>query len=282
MTPAAVLYEDDAVLAVDKPVGVPTVPTADPSRASLVRLVEAFLEREGRLLGALGVHQRLDRDTSGVVLFVKDPRANAALAEAFARREVEKTYDAVTVRPAREPKRAFTIERALVRRGRAGMGVAPPGGEGRGRDGEAPQDARTDVVVREIWPRALLLEVRPRTGRKHQIRVHLASAGLPIVGDALYGALARSGPRASDEARAGRAFEAGRLMLHARRLRLRHPLTGGPLEIESPWPADFRRAVERLRSDGGSGRKHSPRSGRPAGRRSRARGGGHAGPPRKR
>jgi 23S rRNA-/tRNA-specific pseudouridylate synthase len=86
------------------------------------------------------------------------------------------------------------------------------------------------VAVREVLPGALLVEARPLTGRKHQVRAHLAHAGLPVLGDVAYG-----GPPAP------------RVMLHAWRLRLRHPLTGEPLRLESPLPADFRAALARAR-----------------------------------
>jgi RluA family pseudouridine synthase len=241
---AAILYEDEAIIAVDKPAGLPTVPTADPSRPCLVRAVEAFLAQAGRGPSTLGVHQRLDADTSGVVLFAKDPRANPALAAAFAEGAVEKSYDALTSRPARLPPSCWSVESALLPRGRAGMASVRVGG----------QPARTDFVLRAASARALLVQARPRTGRKHQIRVHLAEAGLPILGDPLYGPSTRGAPSRGPKDAASRArgparpaglpaLRAGRLMLHARRLALRHPLTGASLVIESPWPPDFERLV---------------------------------------
>ncbi len=274
VTTAAVLFEDEALIAVDKPAGLPTVPTADPSRPSLVRAVEAFLARAGRAPQVLGVHQRLDRDTSGVVLFAKDPRANPGLADAFSRREVEKVYDAVSARPAADPARSFEIARALAPRGRSGMQGVARGG----------LPALTEVVVRETLPGALLLEARPRTGRKHQIRVHLAEAGMPILGDVLYGPASRSASGPAMAARAARSV--GRLMLHARRLALRHPLSGEPLVIESPWPEAFRRTVEELRvaaapgsrlRDGGAARGPRWRSAARGAPRSRARAGAPGG-----
>ena len=207
---ARILHEDEALIAVDKPPRLPTVPTADPRRAHLVGLVERLLEsraRAGRAAppGGLAVHQRLDQDTSGVVLFVKDPAANAGLAAQFAAHTVDKTYLALTVRPARLP----------APRWRAESGTAV-----------------TDFVVVEALPRGLLVEAHPRTGRKHQIRIHLAEAGMPILGDARYG---------------GDTSAAPRVMLHAARLRLRHPLSGAPLSIVSPIPPDFQAVLDGLR-----------------------------------
>jgi len=212
---ARVLYEDDALIVVDKPPGLATVPSADPRRPSLVGLVEGLLRSRaggGRAAPArpLGVHQRLDQDTSGVVLFVKDPAANAGLAMQFAARAVEKTYLALTQRPARLPPKAW----------RSAVVVD-----------DAP--AVTDFVIAEVLARGLLVEAHPRTGRKHQVRVHLAEAGLPIFGDRRYGGASGLAPR---------------VMLHAARLVLRHPLTDALLSVESPLPADFRAVLEGLRA----------------------------------
>jgi RluA family pseudouridine synthase len=210
---ARVLYEDDALIAVDKPPGLITVPSADPRRTSLVGLVEALLRSRaggGRAAGArpLGVHQRLDQDTTGVVLFAKAPAANAGLAAQFAAHTVEKTYLALTGRPARLPPKAFRSEGAV-------------------------DEARavTDFVVASVLARGLLVEAHPRTGRKHQVRIHLAEAGIPILGDPRYGGATGAAPR---------------VMLHAARLDLRHPLTNAPLSVESPLPADFRAVLEGL------------------------------------
>ena len=225
LTSRAVLFRDGALLAVDKPPGLPTHATADLSRPSLVGHVERFLLETGA--GSyVAVHQRLDRDTSGVVLFATDPRANEGLARAFLGRAVEKTYVALTSRPASVPRRGLLVSAPLSAPG--------PGGGLRvavGSRGASP--AETEVVVREELAEALLVEARPLTGRKHQVRVHLAHAGMAILGDPVYGEAGGRAPR---------------LMLHARRLALSHPLTGQPLAIESPLPADFEAVLARLRS----------------------------------
>jgi RluA family pseudouridine synthase len=205
-----VLYEDAALVAVDKPPGLPMHATADATRAHLVGLVEALVASRGGPTPRLGVHQRLDRDTSGVVLFTKDAAANAPLARAFAGREVEKTYLALCRRPKTLPPRAWSS-----------------------RGDVADASAETAFRVREVLPGALLVEARPKTGRKHQIRVHLAEARMAILGDDVYGV--------------GATPEAPRILLHAARLALRHPLSGLALVIESPLPADFRRALAALR-----------------------------------
>jgi RluA family pseudouridine synthase len=214
MGPERVLYEDAELIAIDKPPGLPTQPTIDPKRPSLYGLVKAWLgQRAGSGDGDayLGLHQRLDRDTSGVVLFTKVLHANPGLAALFAARRVEKTYHALTRRPARLPQAAWASEGELA------PGVW----------------ARTEFRCREAWSGGLFVEARPLTGKKHQIRKHLAAAGMPILGDELYGGALPGTPR---------------LMLHAARLALCHPTTGEELAIESPWPSDFQEALRELRA----------------------------------
>jgi 23S rRNA pseudouridine1911/1915/1917 synthase len=216
--PESILYRDRWILAVSKPSGLPTHATVDEQRPSLVYHVE-------RALGGapVAVHQRLDRDTSGVVVFGIDPAANAGLARAFADREAEKTYLALTKASDRRPPRSFSVDAPLAADG-------PPARPVR-VGGERARPARTDVRIREVLAGALMVEALPRTGRKHQVRVHLAHVGLPVLGDAAYGA----------------AGGAPRLMLHAARISLAHPVTGRRLIIDCPLPADFAALLERLR-----------------------------------
>jgi RluA family pseudouridine synthase len=224
---ASVLFEDASLIAVDKPPGLATVPTADPARPSLVRAVEAYLLAKRVAPKHLGVHQRLDRETSGVVLFVKDPAANAGLAESFAKHRIEKTYHALTRQPRSRPLPKW-------------RGTKPIDGK----------NATTEFSLVEVLEGALLVEARPRTGRKHQIRIHLAGAGMPVLGDTLHGVKTETP-----------GSQSPRLMLHASRLALPHPLTGAPLVIESPWPEDFRRVLEarRRRVSADSRRSKRPR-----------------------
>ncbi len=234
LTDRSILFQDDVLLAVDKPPGLPTHATADPSRPNLVAHVERYLRSLGR--GAyVGVHQRLDRDTSGVVLFATDERANAGLARAFAERRVEKTYVALVARPAVVPIGRVVVRRPVGSSGRRDLSAARSEAafrvEASARK-EARRPTETEILVREVLADAVLVEARPRTGRRHQIRVHLAQEGMPILGDLVYG---------------GAGGRAPRLMLHARRLALTHPITGEPLVVESPLPEDFVSTLVRLR-----------------------------------
>jgi len=237
-----VLYEDDDLIAVHKPAGVPSQ-AANPDRPDdIVMRLRAFLAaREGGSREPyLGVHQRLDRDTSGVLLFTKRPEVNAALARQFEGRTLKKHYlAAVTGWPAHA--REITLDDQLrkgdggrmevvaVARGRAAM-RRPPGSRGPQRprnevgtgSGGGAQRALTHVRVKTRKDDRALLELRLETGRTHQARVQLAHAGAPIAGDPIY-----------------RGAQAPRLMLHAAGLELEHPRTGKHLVIRDEAPADM-------------------------------------------
>ena len=202
-----VLYEDDWLIAIGKPAGLLTHETKDVDRPSLTQLVERHVGRP------VFVHHRLDAGTSGVVLFAKAPEANASLARSFALREVEKVYVAVVGRPPKDWPSELRIDTPIV-----------ISGNGSVRVGQAGVPAVTLVRVLERRPDRLLIEARPVTGRKHQIRVHLGSVGAAIVGDSRYG---------------GAASPTGRLMLHAERIELQHPVTGVRLVVSSPRPGEF-------------------------------------------
>lgn len=226
LSAASVLYEDPSLIAFDKPAGLAMHAQADKSRADFYSLARRFLaKRAGRDDVYLGLHQRLDRETSGVVLFTLDPAANKPLADAFAARTVVKTYEALVERgPGRPPERWQVRNRlALVGHGR----------NKRVRSVEAGgQPAETDFRLVEVLTSGWRIEAVPRTGRQHQIRAHLAEAGWPILGDVRYGASVRP---------------VGRTLLHARRLELEHPLTNATLRIESALPADFEETLTALR-----------------------------------
>lgn len=226
-----VLYEDDDLLAVHKPAGVPSQ-SAQPERPDdLVMRVRAFLaERDGRAKEPyLGVHQRLDRDTSGVVVFAKRQEANASLAKQFEGRDVEKRYlAAVEGWPGRSRETTLTDE---LRRGEDGLMEVVARQKPQPRGVRAPkarpasgQRAVTHVRIRTQKEERALLDLTLETGRMHQARVQLAHARAPIAGDPLYG-----GPRAP------------RLMLHAAQISLAHPKTAKRLSIRDPHtgPLEF-------------------------------------------
>jgi 23S rRNA pseudouridine1911/1915/1917 synthase len=222
------LYEDDDVLVVDKPAGllaVPTTPDAEGEDTALLRVQEYVIRLRPRR-PYVGVVHRLDRDTSGALAFALSPPARAALRDLFRAHRMERGYAALVegTPPADEGRVDAPI-----------YDVYEAGRRRLARPGEPSHDARTLWRVVERFRAGARLEVELETGRQHQIRLHLAHVGLPIVGDTVYG----RGP--------GRAVTAARQMLHARRLAFVHPLTGSAVAAVSPLPADFLEALKALR-----------------------------------
>ena len=224
---ASVLYRDDHVMAVDKPSGL-----AVQGGTATARHLDAMLDglRFGGAERPRLVH-RLDRDTSGVLLLARTAPAARSLAESFRSRSVDKLYWALVAgRPA--PRRGH-IALALAKRGPAGAERARP-------VAAVGRPARTSYrVIDAAGRRASWLELRPLTGRTHQLRAHCAAIGHPILGDRKHGGRDAFLPGAG---------LAARLHLHARSIRLPHP-GGGTLEVEAPLAPDLRRSWARLGFD---------------------------------
>ena len=220
--PLTILYEDAHLLAIDKPAGLVVHPAAGHSHGTLVN---ALLWHCPDLTGIggerrPGIVHRLDRDTSGVMVVAKTDLAFQGLARAFAMHTLEKDYLAIVHGT---PPPAGTLDTAIGRSpaNRQKMAILRTGG----------RRAITHWQLLATLPGGLCrVACRIETGRTHQIRVHLASLGTPIVGDALYGkpALDRRLP-----------IPPVRQLLHARRLALAHPVTGEPLLFEAPPPSEF-------------------------------------------
>lgn len=227
--PLAVLYEDADLLAIDKPPGMVVHPAPGARRGTLVN---ALVHRLGLLAGVgepdrPGIVHRLDRDTSGVLLVARTPAALEALARQFRERTVEKRYLAIV--RGRVAGTSGVIDRPIGRhpRARKRMSVAS----------RRPRPALTRWVVLERLSGATLLRLEPKTGRTHQLRVHLAAAGHPIVGDQVYGA----------RGTADRAPRWARQALHAEEIRFAHPRSGERLAIRAPLPADLEQLLAALR-----------------------------------
>jgi 23S rRNA pseudouridine1911/1915/1917 synthase len=225
--PLAALYEDDHLMVVSKPAGVPTHPTRTRRTGTLVNRLLALGVPLSRAGGEdrPGIVHRLDAGTSGLMLVAKDDRTHSALSAMFRRHAIDRRYLAL-VRGA-VPQDAFLVEAPLERRG-ARIRVGRLTGK----------QAATEVEVRERLGRATLVEARPRTGRTHQIRVHLASTGHPILGDRAYGG------GGDDAARLGLT----RPFLHSWRIHFDHPFTGERVELEDPLPLDLQEALARARA----------------------------------
>ena len=233
-----VLYEDDGLIAFDKPAGLLTAPDRwNRAAPNLIRMAQYRLGA-----GIFNVH-RLDRETSGVLLCGRTPNAVRKMSAAFAERRVEKRYLALVrgAPPWDQQELDVALESDPVRRGH--MRVARRG-----------LSAVTRFAVIERWHEAALIEARPLTGRLHQVRVHLAHAGFPLIADGRYGnrrglMLSELKRRYKHKAEPERPL-IGRAALHAETLRFDHPITNAAMDIRAPSPHDFEIAIKYLRRFG--------------------------------
>ena len=216
-----VLHEDRHVLVVDKPAGLLTLPTPDRERDTLLERATRYLAVRHGGRSFVGIIHRLDKDTSGALALAKSPEALRAFQEMFKAHDIERQYLAVVEGSVR--RETGTIDLALVTdRGDLRRGVAREPGEGR----RAVTHFR---VVERFGPVATLLACWLETGRTHQIRIHMAEMGHPVVGDPVY--------RPRDFARTKARFH--RQALHAQTLGFRHPIGGEDVRVEAPLPADL-------------------------------------------
>jgi RluA family pseudouridine synthase len=242
-----VLYEDEHLLALDKPSGLLTSPDRyDPERPNLIKLLHDGIARRapwavGRRLEYLANAHRLDFETSGIILLAKNKPTLVHLANLFGTEKPLKIYVAMV--QGHPPDEPFTVSKKL----------APhPVKVGLVRiDEKRGKRASTRFSVLERFGSHALLECQPLTGRTHQIRVHLKSVGLPIVGDALYGGR----PLLLSSIKPGYRQKPGiperplmaRVALHAARLEVPHPAGRGMVVIMAPWPKDLAVAIKYLR-----------------------------------
>ncbi len=221
--PLVILYEDEDLIAIDKPAGMVVHPAPGHIGGTLVNAVLHHCPELAGVGGEKrpGIVHRLDKDTSGIILVAKHDRSHRHLQAQFKARSVEKTYLALVHGVVQPP--AGRIEAAVGRhpRQRQRMAVLPPG-QGR--------PAITTYEVLTQYAAAALVAAHPHTGRTHQIRVHMAALGHPLVGDALYG------PRRDP-------YGLGRHFLHAHRLRFRRPSDDAPLDLLSPLPAELEKVL---------------------------------------
>ena len=234
--PLVVVHEDRHLVVIDKPAGLVVHPAPGHEGGTLVNALLAHCKDLRGIGGELrpGIVHRIDKDTSGLLVVAKDDTTMKDLAAAFKEHTVERVYDALC----------------------AGK---PPGPHGRidtlyGRDPNARKKfssrvrtgkrAVTNWRVVERFPGAARIEARLETGRTHQVRVHMAALGCPLLGDRTYGRPPR------DAAVRAIADKLGRQALHARSLAFVHPATGKRLAFESPLPADMQEALDALRGLG--------------------------------
>lgn len=224
--PLDVVYEDGDVIVVNKPVGLVVHPAPGHPDGTLVN---ALLYHCGTSLSGIngelrpGIVHRIDRDTSGLIIAAKNDRAHLALAAQLQDHSLARTYEAVAVGGLRED--SGTVD--------APIGRHPVDRKKMAIDRKNGREAVTHWTVLARYPGCTHVECRLETGRTHQIRVHLATIGHPLLGDTVYGA------KKPVPGLAGQC-------LHARRLRFVHPATGEPVELECPLPAWFQEVLRKI------------------------------------
>ena len=213
-----IVYEDEHLIVVNKPAGMPVHPGPGHSGRTLVNALLAHCPDLPGIGGVQrpGIVHRLDKDTSGLMVVAKTERAHAGLSEQLANREISKTYLAL-VEGRVEPKEALID---------APIGRSPNNRQRQMVRGAGGREAQTRYRVRQYADGYTLVEASPITGRTHQIRVHFASLGHPVAGDAVYGKPSKL---------------VARQFLHAWRLSFRHPVNGADLSFEAPLAEDLRR-----------------------------------------
>ena len=222
--PIRIIYQDEHIAVVDKPPGMMAHPLPSKTSGTLVNaLLHALPDLKG-IGGKIrpGIVHRLDKDTSGVMVVAKNDRAHLKLSKQFKERKVEKTYIAIARGKIEEEE--FVVDAPIARHPvlRIKMTVRADG-----------RDAYTKFkVIRNFGKIATLLLAFPKTGRTHQIRVHLKHTGHPIMGDEVYG---KAGP--------DRIYCVKRQMLHALKIVFFHPISGKRMEFISPLPEDFKEAI---------------------------------------
>ncbi len=234
--PIDVVYEDDALLVVNKAAGMVVHPSAGHPTGTLVNALLAHVDDLSGIGGKLrpGIVHRLDKDTSGLLVVAKRDGAHQALSEGLRLREIKRLYLAATWGHIGESP--LTVDAPIGRdpRNRLRMAVVQGG-----------REAVTRVRLKEDWKAAQLLELALKTGRTHQIRVHLEHVGHPVVGDQLYGV---GWERGMGGTNSGWARELQRMVsrqfLHAWSLSFAHPDSGEPMSFEAPLPPDLERVAE--------------------------------------
>jgi 23S rRNA pseudouridine1911/1915/1917 synthase len=220
----SIAYQDEHLIVIDKGAGLVVHPGRGHREDTLSQLLAPLLA--GGDAERAGIVHRLDRDTSGLMVVARSEEVHRKLQAALAARRIEREYLALV--EGRPPSRSGTVDAPVGRdpRVRTRMAVG----------GAGAREARTHFTLERALPRASLLSLRLETGRTHQIRVHLQAIGHPVAGDPEYGTPGLYGLE--------------RQFLHATRLAFEHPVSGAPLEVRSPLPADLRDALERAATTG--------------------------------
>jgi len=229
--PLDIIWEDEHIIVVNKPPGMVVYPAAGHRTGTLVNALVSRCQRLASTGAPLrpGVVHRLDKDTSGLIIFAKDDPAYFNLCGQFKERQIVKHYMALVYGnpPENQGEITLSIGRAISERKRMSTKT---------RKGKV---AITRFEVIKYFKNASLIKVNPITGRTHQIRVHLAATGHPVLGDRTYGkkTFLKWGKK---------TVNFPRQMLHAYSLRFKHPVTGTPLELTAPIPQDMKKVIQEM------------------------------------
>ena len=241
--PLTIVYEDDAVLVVNKPAGMVTHPAHGNRTGTLVNALLHYCASLSSLNDPSrpGIVHRLDKDTSGLLVVAKNDGAHAKLARQFAQRTISREYLAIVWGRFKERAGLIEADLARSRSDRKKMAVVPGG-----------KASATEYTVLEQYEYCSLLRLKLRTGRTHQIRVHLAHVGHPVFGDPVYNgrrlAWGPGGPRQKAEVQ--RLLKLlPRQALHAKTIAFVHPVTGVRVDLDSAIPADMQSVLQLLRDE---------------------------------
>ena len=244
----AVLYEDDALAVIDKPSAMVVHPAKGHWQGTLASGLAFHFDQLSSVAGAVrpGIVHRLDRDTTGVIVIAKTDDAHRNLAEQFENRSIEKQYLCLCLGRVDRDRDTINLPIGHHPYHRIKMAIRHDGGN--------PRSATTFYEVIERFRRISLLRVRPKTGRTHQIRVHLAHVGNPVLCDRLYGAMSSvsqsfliSGRDKLPEIE--RNVLLTRQALHAESIEFNHPISKERMKVEAPLPQDMAAVIEALRED---------------------------------
>ncbi|HVW36182.1 MAG TPA: RluA family pseudouridine synthase [Pirellulales bacterium] len=239
--PLEILYEDESLAAINKPPGMVVHPGKGNWRGTLASALQFHFDRLSTVGGPTrpGIVHRLDRDTSGVIVVAKNDRAHKALADQFEARTVVKEYFAIVAGGPDRDRDVIDLPIGFHPHQREKMAIRP--------GDPASRPAQSFYEVAERFDGFSAVRILPKTGRTHQIRVHLAAVGCPVLCDRAYGGRARLTRGELRRVLDDDEVLLDRQALHARRLALKHPESGQPLELVAPLPADLDRVLAELR-----------------------------------
>lgn len=240
--PLDILFEDEHLAAINKPPGMVVHPGRGNWKGTLTSALAHHFQSLSDVGGPIrpGVVHRLDRDTTGVIVVAKTNRAHFALAQQFEERVTEKEYLAIVVGVPNHDRDVIELPIGAHPYQREKMAIRA--------NHSTSKPARTFYEVAEKFAGFALVRALPKTGRTHQIRVHLTHVGHPILCDRLYGGRAQLTRGDLTRDTSDTTLLLDRQALHAFRLSIAHPITGAPLTFEAPVPEDMRRTLEALRT----------------------------------